>query len=122
MGLRSSAGNPMNFDEFGRLLTTGGAGSTEGTAIAYTLLSNAAATGSAVEVAGGNYVWAIQGTWSGATATLQVLGPNGTDYQDVATATANAQAPVSIGDGSMMRVAISGGPPSAVYSNLTRVN
>lgn len=119
MGTRSSAGSAFNFDEFGRLLTTGGSGG-GGTAPAleYVLLSNASATGSAVEVQGGSYIWSTQGTFSGATLTLQALGPDGSTYMDVAAITAAGAVAVNIGDGTSMRVAVAGGPPSGIYSTL----
>lgn len=85
---------------------------------AVVLLSNASATGQAATVPGGRYVWAAQGTFGGATLTLQALGPDGTSYQDVASLTAAGALAVDVGEGTAMRVSIASGPPSAIYSSL----
>jgi hypothetical protein len=44
----------------------------------YSLLSNAASTGAAVNIRGGQYAFAADGTAGGATIALQVQTPNGT--------------------------------------------
>lgn len=89
---------------------------------AYSLLAGATATGNPVSVTGGRYIWAIQaGTWNGATATLQVLGPDGSTYQTVATATADTNVNVLIGEGASMKVAISVATPTNVNSTLRGV-
>lgn len=86
------------------------------------LLTNASATGSYVEVVGGRYIWAAEGTFSSATLQLQFAGPNGTAI-DIAGAslTANGAVEVMIADGSRIRVSISGSP-SAMYSTLVSVS
>jgi len=86
-----------------------------------TLLSNASATGSYVDVVGGRYIWAAEGTFSSATLQLQSKGPNGTAI-DIAGAslTANGFIEVMIADGSQVRVLVTGSP-SAMYSSLTSV-
>lgn len=93
----------------------------------YTLLSNAAATGAGVtDIVGGNYVWRAESSnWNGATAKLQVLGLDGVTWVDVldtaaatVTLTANGYKVVTIGQGATVRVLITSGPPTAVYSNL----
>lgn len=89
--------------------------------VAVVLLSNASATGQPVTVPGGQYVWAAQGTFSGATLTLQALGPDGANYIDVTTLSANGAIDVRIGQDTAMRVSVSGGAPSAIYSNLKGV-
>lgn len=89
---------------------------------AVTLLSNASATGAASDpLAGGSYLWAAQGTFSGATLTLQSLGPDGSTYMDVTTLTAAGQKEIRVGVGEVLRVSVSGGPPSGIYSTLRRV-
>lgn len=84
------------------------------------LLSNATATSDPEAVLGGRYIWSAIATWSGATAQLQFLGPNGTTWVDVAGAvlTADGAVGVFIANGSSVRVLITAGPPSAVYSIL----
>ncbi len=85
------------------------------------LLTNATATGSYVEVVGGQYIWAAEGTFSSATLQLQSVGPNGTAIDIAgATLTANGFVHVIIADGSRVRVAITGSP-TAMYSSLTSV-
>jgi len=44
----------------------------------YALLSNASATGAAVNIRGGQYTFSAEGTIGGATIALQVQSPNGT--------------------------------------------
>jgi hypothetical protein len=44
------------------------------------LLDGGAATGDALPISGGVYAYAINGTFDGATATLQILGPDGATY------------------------------------------
>lgn len=85
------------------------------------LLSNASATGSYVDVVGGQYIWAAEGTFSSATLQLQSKGPNGTAINiDGASLTANGFVGVFIADGSQVRVLVTGSP-SAMYSSLTSV-
>ena len=85
------------------------------------LLVNATATGSYVEVVGGRYIWAAEGTFSSATLQLQFVGPNGTAINITgATLTANGAVEVLIADGSRIRVLVTGSP-SGMYSSLTSV-
>lgn len=83
------------------------------------LLSNAAATGAASSpLSMGDYIWDCVGTWSGATASLSLLAADGTTYIDIADMTANGTFVVSLAEGSVVKVIIAGGPPSALYSSL----
>ena len=84
---------------------------------AYTLLTAATATGSAVSnVRGGDYLWRVEGTFAGLTATLQFLGLDGTTWKNVrnaagtadVTATTESQIGVGIGQGATLRVLLSG--------------
>ena len=85
------------------------------------LLTNASATGSYVEVVGGRYIWACEGTWSSATLQLQAKGPNGTAVSIAgASMTADGFIEVMIADGSQVRVLVTGSP-SAMYSTLVSV-
>jgi hypothetical protein len=75
----------------------------------YSLLSAAAATGSAVAVNRGYYSWSAWGTWDGATAQLQWSPDSGTTWFSVvgASLTANGTfTDIPLGYGSA-RVAIS---------------
>lgn len=88
----------------------------------YTLLDNATATGSAVTISGGQYALFIEGTWSSASAALEVKSPKGTWVAHTAitsavTATANlSRAPIDLPSGEV-RIAITGSP-SAMYAYL----
>lgn len=86
------------------------------------LLDNASATGSAFTVLGGRYIWDAVATWSGATAQLQSLGPDGSTWVDItdASLTDDGAIGVFIANGSKIRVLITGSP-SAVYSSLVSV-
>lgn len=87
------------------------------------LLSNASATGDAVNVAPGRYCYAVDGTFSGATVTLAMLGPDGSSYISVgadAALTAEGAVLVELPD-CTVRAQISGGPPSGIYASLERV-
>jgi hypothetical protein len=94
----------------------------------YTLLSNGSATGSAVQIPGGEYHFMAEGTISGATATLQMQSPNGT-WSTVsifagsavsATVLPFSQAGISLPAGNV-RIALTGGTPSAIYAYLVGV-
>ncbi|CAB5178483.1 hypothetical protein UFOVP158_4 [uncultured Caudovirales phage] len=92
---------------------------------AYTLLSAGSATGSAVAIRGGEYSFHVEGTISGATASLQVQSPNGTwatvsvfsNSAVSATALPYAQTGIDLPAGSV-RIALTGGTPSAIYAYL----
>lgn len=91
----------------------------------YVLGSNISATGSAVQIKGGEYHFMVEGTAGGTTASLQVKSPNGT-WADVSiysgsvvksTTLPYSQAGVDLPAGDV-RVALTGGTPSAVYAYL----
>lgn len=86
----------------------------------YTLLEDADATGAAVEeIFGGAYQWRAVGTFDGATLTLQILEDDGETWSDVDTLAAAGDKTVVIGQGSSVRVEITGGDvPEALYSSL----
>ncbi len=92
----------------------------------YTLASNASATGSAVAIPGGEYVFTATGTIAGATISLQCQSPKGT-WSDVQIHTAFvvkttglpfAQTGISLPAGNV-RMASAGGTPSGLNANLT---
>lgn len=81
------------------------------------LLSNASATGSAVQWGGGRGVFSVVGTFGGATITLQYMGPDGATYIPAAAgATAAGVTAFELPPG-LIRAAVSGGPPSGIYAN-----
>lgn len=89
------------------------------------LVTGGASTGAGTAaVPGGTYIWSVpSGTFSGATLQLQGSPDAGVTYLSVtgAVLTAAGQWEVDIGAGELMRVLISGGPPSAIVTNLRKV-
>jgi uncharacterized protein YdgA (DUF945 family) len=93
--------------------------------IAYTLLSNGSATGSAVDIRGGQYLFQVEGTASGGTFTLQFKSMNGTwgtvsifaGSAVSATVLPLTQTGIDLPAG-QVRIGISGGTPSAIYAYL----
>lgn len=86
------------------------------------LLTNANATGSNVAIKGGTYVWGCEGTFGTTTATLQLANANGTmtNFPN-ASLTANGFVVVQLPVNGTVRVALTGGTPSAMFSNLVSV-
>ena len=86
-----------------------------------TLLSNASATGNAVNVPiAGQWMLILAGTVSGATISLQILASDGSSYVTVANSslTATGTATVPLPAGSSVKAAVSGGTPSGLYAAL----
>jgi len=90
-------------------------------------LATAGTLTNATNVRGGDYIWACEATaWNSATATLQYLGQDNTTWRNMRNAantadltmTANSQIGIGVGQGSTLRVLLSGGTPTAFYSNL----
>lgn len=91
----------------------------------YTLGTGLSASGSAVQIPGGEYMFMADGTLSGSTVSLQVQMPNGT-WADVQvytgavvkfTATPANQTAIDLPAGNV-RVALTGGTPSGVNAYL----
>jgi len=81
------------------------------------LLSNASVTGSAVGWGGGRGVFALAGTVSGATITLQYLGPDRTTWLTAAAAlTAVGLVAFELPPG-QIRALVAGGTPSGLYAS-----
>lgn len=88
------------------------------------LLTNASATGSGVTAnLGGRYVFVANGTFGGSTLQLQILGPDGSTFIDLANGAFTA-APVGVAVdvpyGATMRASLTGGTPSGFYAALVR--
>ena len=83
------------------------------------LLSNASATGSGVTWGGGRGVFSLAGTVSGATITLQYLGPDGSTW--LAAGSATTLTGVGLGAFELppgqVRALVAGGTPSGLYAN-----
>lgn len=91
----------------------------------YTLGTNISATGSAIAIKGGEYMFTVEGTAAGTTASLQVQSLNG-NWSDISvysgsvvksTTLPYVQTGVSLPSGNV-RVALTSGTPSAVYAYL----
>lgn len=85
------------------------------------LLSNATATGDDKWWPGGEGVFQVEGTWSGATVTLQFKSDQGTaiDVGTDTTKTANGAGAFTLHP-CFVKATVSGGPPSAMYASVTR--
>ena len=85
----------------------------------YQLLNAASLTGEFVAVVGGTYVWSVVAqNFNGATVTFQVIGPDSVTILDVIQATTNVSYGIYVGEGTLVRAAITDGPPVNVYSDL----
>jgi len=94
----------------------------------YTLASNLSATGAAVQIRGGVYMFMAEGTVGASTISLQIQSPNGT-WENISifnnsvvltTTLPYAQAEVMLPAG-VVRMAATGGAPSGLYSYLAGV-
>lgn len=88
-----------------------------------TLLSNASATSAAFDCPGGDCVFMASGTFGGATVSLQVMLPDGATWiaaGSQTTLTANGGGYVILPPG-QIRVAVTGGSPSALFASIARV-
>lgn len=92
----------------------------------YTLASAASATGSDVQIPGGEYMFLASGTISGATISLQIKLPDGS-YSDVKSLNGNTlinstTLPVAISavdlPAGVIRMALSGGTPTGINAYL----
>lgn len=87
------------------------------------LLSNESATGGSKPWPGGRGTFSVAGTFGGATATLEMLGPDGATWFAVGTDTTKTQAGAGNFDlpPCLLRVALTGGTPSGMYARADRV-
>jgi hypothetical protein len=86
------------------------------------LLENVAATGSAAQWNGGRGAFALAGTVSGATITLQYLGPDGSTWLTVPNCALTAVGMVlgvELPPGKV-RCLVASGTPSGLYASLER--
>ena len=82
------------------------------------LLTNASATGSAVQWGGGWGVFEVAGTFSGATVTLQRLGPDGTTWYAVGSSTTltSAGGAAFLMPPGQIRALVASGTPSGLFA------
>lgn len=95
---------------------------------AYALAVNASSTGPSVaRIVGGSYgVVCVATAWSGSTATLQYLAPDGTTWltatspsSTTASLTANGSVYAVVGQNATIRLLVSGGSPTALNCNMS---
>lgn len=89
----------------------------------YLLLSNASATGNAFTVQhGGKYRYTASATWGGGTVKLQILGPDGTTYIDIPSAslTANGSLVVELPCGATIKANVA--TSTAVFASVALID
>lgn len=84
------------------------------------LLENASATGSAMQWPGGRAVFAVTATFGGGTVKLQMLGPDGSTWIDVADGSLTA-AGTKVVEVPVGQVRANVATATAVYASLQRV-
>ena len=86
----------------------------------FKLLTNGNATGAAATWGGGEGIFEVEATFTGATISLQRQLPNGTwaDVGSNTTLTANGGGRFWVKPGAQLRAAVTGGPPSGVYAEI----
>jgi hypothetical protein len=97
--------------------------------LSYPLASNASATGSAVQIRGGEYMFFAEGTVGGSTISLQIQSPSG-NWLDVGALAGSAivksttlpytASPIVL-PACYVRMAATGGTPSALNASLTGI-
>jgi hypothetical protein len=86
------------------------------------LLNNASATGASTAWGGKKGVFAIAGTFGGTTAQLELLGPNGSTWIALASASFTAAGAVVVElPPCRLRVSLTGGTPSAMFASLSAI-
>jgi len=87
------------------------------------LIENGSATSPSVHWGGGRGVFSAAGTFSSATVSLQVLGPDGATWLDAGVDTTLTAAGLGVFDlpDCYIRASVSGGSPSGLYARAARV-
>lgn len=82
-----------------------------------------AATGPLVDCPGGVMLFAVAGTFGGATITLSILGPDGATMIPAGTATTLTAAGAAIAwlPPCQVQAIVTGGPPSGIFASIARV-
>ena len=80
-------------------------------------------TGPLVDCPGGMCVFAVAGTFNGATITLQVLGPDGVTLLTAGVATTLTAPGMGVVylPPCQVQATVTGGPPSGIFASLARV-
>ena len=94
----------------------------------YTLLTNGTATGaSVINIVSGSYgLVCVATAWNSSTATLQYLAPDGVTWlvatspsSTTAALTANGSVYAVVGQNATVRIAVTGGTPTALNCNMS---
>lgn len=89
-----------------------------------TLISNGtASTATGIPVPPGRYAYSVDGTFSDATVTLSILGPDDSSYISVgsdAALTAEGAVLVELPKCTVKAI-VTSGPPSGIYARLDRI-
>lgn len=92
--------------------------------LSVTLLSNASASGSAVEWPGGDGRVEVRGTFGGASVSLEVLNVDASTWHTVGsdtTLTAAGTGGFKLEAGCSIRMLVTGGTPSALFATAYRI-
>lgn len=85
------------------------------------LLYNAAVTGSRFQWPGGKGLFAVAGTFSGATVTLNILGPDGSTMLAAAAGLTAAGSTLIELPPCVVQAGVASGTPSGLYATFSRV-
>ena len=85
--------------------------------------SGGAATGPLVDCPGGIMVFAVAGTFGGATVKLQILGPDGSTLIDAGAGTTFTAPAMGVAylPPCQLQATIVGGAPSGIFATIARV-
>lgn len=87
------------------------------------LLDNAAVTGDPRGFGGGRYCFAVDGTFGGATVTLQMLSPDGSSYIAVPNTALTTEGMVTVDlPSNSYRALVASGTPSALFAFLRPIS
>jgi hypothetical protein len=88
------------------------------------LIDNAAVTGAEITIPSGRYCFAVDGTFTGATVTLTMLSPDGTNFISVgADAALTAEGAVEVAlPSTTVKATVSGGTPANLYATLDKID
>lgn len=77
-------------------------------------------TAAVAGITGGSYIWSYQFSGTSPSLILEALGPDGTNYQTIATVTQSGTQGVVLGQGSTVRLRNAGANQiTGLYSSLT---
>lgn len=87
------------------------------------LLTNASQSGDEITVDyGGRYLMIVCGTWGGATAKMQIMGPDDETFIDIPASnlSADGMALVYLPDNAVVKGVLVGGAPTGMFMTMRR--